>query len=75
MAMATISNDAVEALARQFLWEQIDRSTWFEGMSKEARAAGIAADVEQWWHLKAGEAAEILLDRLISEGIPYGNAA
>ncbi len=44
-------------------------------MSKEARAAAIAADVEQWWHLKAGEAAEILLDRLIREKIPYGTAA
>ncbi len=73
--MATISNDQVETLARQLMWEQIDRSAWFEGMSEEARAAAIAADVEQWWHLKAGEAAEILLDRLIREDIPYGTAA
>ncbi len=73
--MATISNDQVEILARQLLREQIEGSAWFEGMSKEARAAAIAADVEQWWHLKAEEAAQILLDRLIGEEIPYGTAA
>ncbi len=63
--MATISNDAVEALARQLLREQIERSAWFEGMTKEARAAAIAADVEQWWHLKEGEAAQILIDQAV----------
>ncbi len=33
-------------------------------MSEEERVAAIAADVEAWWHLRAGEAAQILLDTL-----------
>ena len=63
--MATISNDQVEALARQLLWEQIGRSAWFAGMSEEERAAAIEADVERWWHLKAAEASRILVGRII----------
>ena len=61
--MATISNDQVEALARQLLWEQIDRSAWFAGLSEEERTATIEADVEQWWHLRAVEAARIPVER------------
>jgi hypothetical protein len=49
--LATISNDQVEVSARQLLWEQIDRSAWFDGMSEDVRTAAIEADVEQWWHL------------------------
>ncbi len=66
--MATISNDQVEALARQLLWEQIDRSAWFAGLSEEERTAAIEADVEQWWHLRAGEAARILVERFCQMG-------
>ncbi len=64
--MPSISNDEVEALARQLLWEQIDRSAWFSGMSEEKRTAAIEADVEQWWHLRAEEAARILVNRFIA---------
>ena len=66
--MATITNDQVERLARQLLWEQIERSLWFAGLSDDERTAAIAADVEQWWHLRAGEAAQILLDTLPEAG-------
>ena len=66
--MATISNDQVEVLARQLLWKQIDRSAWFAGMSENARTAAIEADVEQWWQLKVGEAAQILVENLIQQG-------
>ena len=64
--MATITNAQVEALARQLLWDQIDSSTWHAGLSDEERAAAIAADVEAWWHLRAGEAAQRLVDRAIA---------
>ena len=64
--MATITNAQVEALARQLLWDQIDASTWHAGMTDEQRAAAIAADVEAWWHLRAGEAAQMLVDRVIA---------
>ncbi len=64
--MATITNAQVEALARQLLWDQIDSSTWHAGLSDEERAAAIAADVEAWWHLRAGEAAQMLVDRAIA---------
>ncbi len=66
--MATVTNDQVEALARWLLWEQINRSAWFAGMTVEERAAAIAADVEAWWHLRAGEAAQILLDTIEDPG-------
>ncbi len=66
--MATISNDQVEVLARQLLWKQIDRSAWFAGMSEDVRTAAIEADVEQRWHLKAGEAAQLLVENLIQYG-------
>ena len=62
--MATISNDQVEALARQLLWEQIDRSAWFrEGLTDAERQSRIQREVEAWWHLKVEEAAHRLLDR------------
>ena len=64
--MATITNAQVEALARQLLWDQIDASTWHAGITDEQRAAAIAADVEAWWHLRAGEAAQMLVDRAIA---------
>ena len=31
----------------------------------EERAAAIRADVEAWWHLRAGEAAQMLIDGAI----------
>ena len=62
--MATISNDQVEALARQLLWEQIDRSPWFrEGLTNAERQSRIQREVEAWWHLKAEEAAHRLVDQ------------
>ena len=64
--MATITNAQVEALARQLLWDQIDASTWHAGITDEQRTAAIAADVEAWWHLRAGEAAQMLVDRVIA---------
>ena len=64
--MATITNAQVEALARQLLWDQIDASTWHAGITDEQRTAAIAADVEAWWHLRAGEAAQMLVDRAIA---------
>ena len=64
--MATITNAQVEALARQLLWDQIDSSTWHAGLSEEERTAAITADVEAWWHLRAGEAAQMLVDRAIA---------
>lgn len=64
--MATITNAQVEALARQLLWDQIDASTWHAGMTDEQRAAAITADVEAWWHLRAGEAARMLVERAIA---------
>ncbi len=64
--MATITNAQVEALARQLLWDQIEASTWHAGMTDEQRTAAIMADVEAWWHLRAGEAAQMLVDRAIA---------
>jgi hypothetical protein len=64
--VATITNAQVEALARQLLWDQIDGSTWHAGLSEEERSAAITADVEAWWHLRAGEAAQMLVDRAIA---------
>jgi hypothetical protein len=64
--LATISNSDVEALARRLLRDQIDHSAWHHGLSEEERAAAIAADVEAWWHLRAGEAAQMLIDRAIA---------
>ena len=62
--MATISNDQVEALARQLLWEQIDRSAWFrEGLTDAERQSRIQLEVDAWWHLKVEEAAQRLVDR------------
>ena len=62
--MATISNNQVEALARQLLWEQIDRSAWFrEGLSEAERQKRIRLEVDAWWHLKVEEAAQRLADR------------
>ncbi len=61
--MATISNDQVEALARQLLWEQIDRSPWFrEGLTDAERQSRIQLEVEAWWYLKVEEAAHRLID-------------
>lgn len=51
---ASSTNNQVEALVRQLLWEQIDSAAWFSGLAVEAGEAAIAADVEQWWQLKAG---------------------
>ena len=65
--MATITNAQVEALARQILWDQIDASTWHAGNTGEQRTAAIAADVKAWWHLRAGEAARLLVERLIDK--------
>jgi hypothetical protein len=65
-ALPTIRNEDVEALARQLLWDQIDRSAWHHGLSEEERTAAITADVEAWWHLRAGEAAQMLVDRAIA---------
>ena len=65
--MAVLTNSQVEALARQLLQEQIDRSSWFLGLAAEARATAITADVEQWWHLKAGEAARILIRQITEQ--------
>ena len=75
--MAVVTNSQVEALARQLLWDQIECSTWFSGFAAEARTAAIAADVEQWWHLKAGEAAQILVSQVAtqSEAYPFASAA
>ena len=64
--MATITNAQVEGLARQLLWDQIDASTWHAGMTDEQRFAAITADVEAWWHLKAEEAARMLVERAIA---------
>jgi hypothetical protein len=64
--VATITNAQVEALARQLLWDQIDASTWHGGITDEQRTAAIVADVEAWWHLKAEEAARMLVDRAIT---------
>ncbi len=61
--MATISNSDVEALARRLLWDQIDASAWHAGLTDEERTAAIKADVEAWWHLRAGEAAQMLVNR------------
>ena len=61
--MATISNDQVEALARQLLWEHIDRSPWFrEGLTDVERQSRIQREVDAWWHLKVEEAAHRLID-------------
>ncbi len=75
--MAVLTNSQVEALARQLLWDQIERSAWFSGLAEEARAAAVAADVEQWWHLKAGEAAQILVSQVATQGEahPFASAA
>jgi hypothetical protein len=75
--MAVLTNSRVETLARQLLWDQIERSTWFSGLAEEAKAAAVAADVEQWWHLKAGEAAQILVSQVAtqSEAHPFASAA
>lgn len=64
--MATITNAQVEALARQILWDQISGSEWYAGLTEEARRAAIVADVEAWWHLKAEEAASMLVERAIA---------
>lgn len=64
--LATITNSDVEALARRLLHDQIDRSAWHAGLPEEVRAAAIAADVEAWWHLKAEEAARMLVERAIA---------
>ena len=68
--MATISNDEVEALARRLLWDQIDRSAWFLGLSEEERTAAIQADVDRWWCLKAEEAARLLVERAVERMKP-----
>ena len=69
--MAILTNSQVEALARQLLREQIERSAWFSGCAEEARKAAIAADVEQWWHLKTGEAAQILVSQVATQSNAY----
>jgi hypothetical protein len=61
--LVTISNNQVEALARQLLWEQIDRSPWFrEELTDAERQSRIQREVDAWWHLKVEEAAHRLLD-------------
>ena len=35
-------------------------------LSEEESAAAIKADVEAWWHLRAGEAAQMLVERAIA---------
>ncbi len=37
-------------------------------MTDEERTAAIEADVEQWWHLRAGDAARILVEQVVPEG-------
>jgi hypothetical protein len=69
--MAVLTNSQVETLARQLLLNQIERSAWFSGLAEEARAAAVAADVEQWWHLKAGEAAQILVSQVATQSDAY----
>ncbi len=69
--MVTINNEQVEALARQLLWEQIERSAWFrEGLSEAERQKRIRLEVDAWWHLKVEEAAQQLAD-----GAAYREAA
>ncbi len=67
--MAAIRNEDVEVLARQLLWDQIDRSAWHYGLSEEERTAAIRADVEAWWHLRAGEAALVLSEQSVATNL------
>ncbi len=62
--MLTISSDQVEKLARALLHEQLECSPWFrEGMTEQERQSRIQLEVDAWWHLKAEEAARLLVDR------------
>ncbi len=68
-AMATITNDELEAEARAMLRDQIEGSAWFRsGTTPEERRAAIDLEVELWWHLRIPDAAGRLIDHAVGSG-------
>jgi hypothetical protein len=52
-----MSADPIEAEARRLLRDLITRLPWHAGMSADEQAKRIEEDVDQWWRVKAEEAA------------------
>ncbi len=59
--MPEVTQRQIELEARRILREKLKRMPWHQGCSPEEQKRRIEADVEQWWHLEAEEAARRLL--------------